>query len=221
MKLPHSMKSRARSQFEAWAITYDRSLLNRFLFLPSYQIFLEELYSWRGEDGEPFKLLDVGCGTGTFEAMLAASPLNARVVGLDYAPAMCKVAREKARLGKASDRLSYLAADSEHLPFADRSFDVVTCSNSFHHYPHQQNVVMEMRRVLRPGGRLLLIDGFRDNIVGWVTFDVIIGAVEKEVFHAPWSTIHRYFEAAGFRDIRRRKFNYWFPGLLTVGVVGD
>jgi hypothetical protein len=63
----------------------------------------------------------------------------------------------------------------------------------------------------------MLIDGFLDNIVGWVVFDVIIAAVEKHVFHAPWSTIHGYFESAGFRDIRRRKFNYWFPLLLTVG----
>lgn len=218
MKLPHSMKSRARDQFEAWAITYDRSLLNRLLFLPSYRVFLEELYAWRGESGEPFELLDVGCGTGTFEAMLAVSPLQARVVGLDYAPAMCKVADHKARQARMNLRLSYVAADSEHLPFADASFDVVTCSNSFHHYPHQQNVIVEMRRVLRPGGRLLLIDGFRDNIIGWITYDVIIGAVEKEVFHAPWSVIHGYFENAGFREIRRRKFNYWFPGLLTVGV---
>ena len=48
--------------------------------------------------------------------------------------------------------------------------------------------------------------------------DVIIAAVEKEVFHAPWTTIHEYFKTAGFRGIRRRKFNCWFPALLTVGV---
>lgn len=212
------MKAQARHEFEAWAGTYDRSLLNRFLFQPSYRMFLEELHTWRGVDGEPFHLLDVGCGTGTFDAMLAASPLRARVVGLDYAPAMCRVAAEKAAQVAAERGLHYTAGDSEHLPFADGTFDVVTCSNSFHHYPHQQEVIREFRRVLRPGGRLMLIDGFRDNIVGWVVFDVIITAVEKEVFHAPWSTIHQYFETAGFREIRRRKFNYWFPALLTVGV---
>lgn len=212
------MKSRARQQFEQWAFTYDRSLLNRFLFLPSYRLFLEELYAWRGISDTPFDLLDVGCGTGTLGAMLAASPMRARVVGLDYAPSMCKVATEKIRSRKLGDRLHYLAADSEHLPFADASFDVVTCSNSFHHYPHQQQVIHEMRRVLRPGGRLMLIDGFRDNVIGWIAFDVIITAVEKEVFHAPWTTIHNYFEKAGFRDIRRRKINFWMPALLTVGV---
>lgn len=218
MSRDKTMKARALSEFEAWAHTYDRSLLNRFLFQPSYRMFLEELYVWRNAVSEPFDLLDIGCGTGTFAGMLACSAFPVRIVGLDYSPAMCRVAEEKARRTGVEDRLHFVAADSEHLPFADASFDVVTCSNSFHHYPHQQVVVREMRRVLRPEGRLMLIDGFRDNIIGWVAFDVIIGAVEKEVHHAPWSVIDGYFRAAGFRDVRRRKFNFWMPVLLTVGV---
>jgi ubiquinone/menaquinone biosynthesis C-methylase UbiE len=218
MKNAASMKAKAKSEFEAWAGTYDRSLLNKFLFQPSYRMFLEELQAWRGADPEPFTLLDVGCGTGTFDAMLAGSPLPARVVGLDYSPNMCKVAHGKACEAGVGDKLCYVAADSEHLPFADGAFDVVTCSNSFHHYPHQGAVIREFRRVLRPGGRLMLIDGFRDNVIGWVTFDVIITSVEKEVYHAPWHVIHQYFVDAGFRDIRRRKFSFWMPGLLTVGV---
>jgi len=214
----NTMKALAREEFEAWAGQYDRSLLNRFLFQPSYRMFLEELVAWRGKLEGPFDLLDVGCGTGTFDAMLAGCDLPARVVGLDYAPSMCRVAAEKAARIGVSDPPRYVAADSEYIPFADDSFDVITCSNSFHHYPDQQRVVTGFRRVLRPGGRLMLIDGFRDNIIGWVVFDVIITKVEKEVFHAPWRTIHDYFVAAGFEQVRRRKFNFWFPSLLTVGV---
>lgn len=217
MTLVHGMKTRARNQFDAWAHTYDRSPLHRFLFVPAYQMLLEEFYAWRGEAAEPFDLLDVGCGTGNFNALLAASPLKARITGLDYSPAMCAVAARKAAGDERASRLHFTAGDSEHLPFADGSFDAVTCSHSFHHYPRQQAVIREMHRVLRPGGRLLLIDGFRDNVIGWFVFDVIITAVEKAVFHAPWSTIHDYFATAGFRDIRRRKFNCWFPTLLTVG----
>jgi ubiquinone/menaquinone biosynthesis C-methylase UbiE len=212
-----SMKARAQAEFEAWADTYDRSLLNRFLFQPSYRMFLEELSAWRGDRPEPFDLLDVGCGTGSFAGMLAASALPARVVGLDYSPAMCGVAAGKAKQADLTDRLAFVAADSEHLPFADGSFDAITCSNSFHHYPHQQRVVEQMHRILRPDGRLMLIDGFRDNVIGWVVFDVIITAVEKEVFHAPWTTIRDHYTSAGFRDIRRRKFNFWFPALITIG----
>lgn len=214
---PH-MKAQARQEFEKWATTYDQSLLNYWLFRPSYNMFLEELWAWRGRDAEPFDLLDIGCGTGTFHGLLAGSDLPARVTGMDYAPSMARVAAEKARQIGHDDCLHYTAGDSEHLPFADDSFDVVTCSNSFHHYPHQQNVVLEMRRVLRPGGRLMLIDGFRDNAVGWVVFDVIIERVEKEIHHAPWPVIDGYFKKAGFREIRRRKFNFWFPLLLTIGV---
>ena len=220
MSTTPTMKQQAKEEFEAWAGTYDRSLLHIFLFQPSYRMFLEELHAWRGDNDTPFDLLDIGCGTGSLGAMLAASPLAAQVVGLDYAPAMCQVASDKAHHAGVADCLRFTAGDSEHLPFADASFDVVTCSNSFHHYPRQQEVVHEMRRLLRPGGRLMLIDGFRDNIVGWVTFDMIIGNVEKPVFHAPWPTIHEYFENAGFSDIRRRKFNFLFPLLLTVGTVG-
>ncbi len=212
------MKALAKSQFEAWAGTYDHSLLNRFLFQPSYRMFLEELQNWRGNTTKPFDLLDIGCGTGTFDAMLAASPLPARIVGLDYAEAMCQVASTKAHKAGVADQIRYVNGDSQHLPFADGSFDAVTCSNSFHHYPHQQQVVHEIRRLLRPGGRLMLIDGFRDNIIGWIAFDVIIGHVEKEVHHATWARIHEYFVQAGFREIRRRKFSFWMPGLLTVGV---
>lgn len=218
MSKAETMRSQARREFDTWAGSYDRSLLNRFMFRPSYLAFLEELYLWRKDTPEPFHLLDVGCGTGTFAGMLAATALPARIVGLDYSAAMCQVAADKARPTGLQDRIRFVTADSEHLPFADGSFDVVTCGNSFHHYPHQQNVVTEVRRILRPGGRFMLIDGFRDNIVGWVTYDVIIAAVEKHVHHAPWSVIDAYFKTAGFREIRRRKLNYWFPLLLTVGV---
>jgi hypothetical protein len=63
----------------------------------------------------------------------------------------------------------------------------------------------------------MVIDGFRDNVIGWVTYDVIIDRVEKGVQHATWSQMHDYFERAGFSDIRHRKSNILFPLLLTIG----
>jgi len=211
------MKHAARSEFEAWAADYDRSFLNHFLFRPAHMAFLEELVRWRGGNDAPFDLLDIGCGTGTLAAMLMATQLPVRVVGLDYAESMAVAALKKARKTDAADRVRFVRADSEHLPFDERSFDAVTCSNSFHHYPNQKACVHQMHRVLRPGGRLMIIDGFRDNIVGWVTYDVIIGAVEKNVDHATWSRMRRHFEEAGFSDVRQRKLNIFFPLLLTVG----
>jgi ubiquinone/menaquinone biosynthesis C-methylase UbiE len=213
------MKHRARHAFDAWAGSYDRSILNHFLFRPSYFMFMEEISRWHHRHPGPFRVLDIGCGTGSLAGLLADSSLPAKVTGLDYSPAMCERAQGKAIQNNHMNDIGFVAGDSEHLPFADQSFDVVTCSNSFHHYPHQQAVVHEMHRLLRPGGRLMLIDGFRDNIIGWVVFDVIIAHVEEHVFHAPWSRIREYFVEAGFSDIRHRKFDFWFPKFITVGSV--
>ncbi len=212
-------KQLAKEEFEAWARTYDRSLLNYFLFQPSSHMFLEELAHWHKDHATTFDILDIGCGTGTFLAMIAASSLPARsLVGLDYAMEMCLQASKKA--GAAGvERMPFIHGDSEHLPFADSSFDIVTCANSFHHYPNQQAVVREMRRVLRPGGRLMIIDGFRDNVIGWVMFDVIITTIEKSVYHAPATIMRDYFAEAGLVNVHQRKFNLLFPAFVTVGAV--
>jgi ubiquinone/menaquinone biosynthesis C-methylase UbiE len=212
------MKELAGSEFEAWATSYDRSLLNHFLFHPSYEAFLEEIVRTWPDPETPLRLLDIGCGTGTFAAMLAAVRPNAHVVGMDFAESMARTASQKARQAGAAERVAFVRGDSEHLPFADAAFDVVTCSNSFHHYPDQQACVQQMRRVLKPGGRLILIDGFRDNVIGWVTFDLIIGHVEEHVHHAAWSQMREYFRHAGFDPVQQRKLNILFPLLLTIGV---
>jgi ubiquinone/menaquinone biosynthesis C-methylase UbiE len=176
---------------------------------------MEEIARWRLEHSNSFRVLDVGCGTGTLAGLLVRSGWPVEVVGLDYSPNMCRQASAKVRA--AGGRGHFVTGDSEHLPFADGRFDVITCSNSFHHYPRQQAVVLGMRQLLAPGGRLMIIDGFRDNVIGWVAFDVIIARVEKHVHHAPWTQMRDYFRQAGFINIRQRKTNFWMPLLVTMG----
>lgn len=216
--VPHVTKQSARREFENWAPSYDRSILQRLVFKPSYRTFLEELVRWRLDDSRPFDLLDVGCGTGTWLEMVALTELPARkLYGLDYSFNMCALGGGKAREA-GQTRMAFFNGDSEHLPFADGSFDLLTCSNSFHHYPHQAAVVKEFRRVLRPGGRLMIIDGFRDNLIGWIAFDVFVTRAEGNVHHAAWSLMRQYFLDAGFTQLVQRKFNIWIPLFITVGV---
>lgn len=220
IKDAHPTKKKAKEIFEAWAHRYDRSLLNYFLFRPSCYVMLEELAKWQETVGRPWDILDIGCGTGTLVSMIADSNLrNRHLVGLDYAMEMCQQSQNKTSMRQHASRVRFINADSEHLPFADGSFDILCCANSFHHYPHQQVVVNEMRRVIRSGGRLMIIDGFRDNVIGWAVFDVVITAIEKSVYHAPWTVMRAYFEEAGFQDVRHRKFNFLFPAFATIGTV--
>jgi len=211
-----AFKHGAHRQFHDWAHTYDRSLLNRFLFEPAYIALLEELARYRQERRGPIDLLDIGCGTGTFASLVSRQPWDTRVTAVDFVARMCKLAHEKLEGGPANGMRRVINADSEHLPFASGSFDVVTCSNSFHHYPHQAEVVREIRRVLRPGGRLVLIDGFRDNAIGWFVFDVVIERIEGSVHHAPWTHVRRLLTDAGFNIRRQRKINFLFPLLVSV-----
>ena len=181
-------KAQARRQFEKWALSYDRSYLNELVFFPCVRACQEEILRWQIPRGDqPFSVLDIGCGTGTLLSLLSRDRRAERLVGLDYSEAMVTRAGAKFAQLEGAERMLALQGDAEHLPLAGKSFDVVTCCNSFHHYPHQAEALRGIKRVLRPGGMLLLLDGFRDNIIGWLIFDVCVATAEKHVHHAKWS----------------------------------
>jgi SAM-dependent methyltransferase len=218
---PGGTKRHARRQFEKWAQSYDRSLLNELVFFPSVRACQEEILRWQAARGpRGYRMLDIGCGTGSLLTLMAHDPLAELLVGLDYAREMARQAAEKFAQSAFSAKLCAIQGDSERLPLPAESFDVVTCCNSFHHYPQQAAAVCEFRRVLRPGGLLVLVDGFRDNVIGWIVFDVGVALAEKHVHHASWSELHAMLWDAGFAELRQRKTNVLAPLLVNVATVG-
>ena len=210
-------KARARAQFEKWALSYDRSWLNELVFFPSIRRCLTEILTWQAaRDSQTFRMLDVGCGTGSLLSVAAGIEGAERLIGLDYAEEMVHRAHEKFAGSPHAARLLAMHGDAEHLPLANACVDVVTCCNSFHHYPHQPAAIAEFHRVLRPGGMLILIDGFRDNVIGWVIFDVGVALAEGRVHHAPWSKVRGMIEAARFQALRQEKMNVLAPLLVSV-----
>ena len=79
--------------------------------------------------------------------------------GIDLSEEMLEVAKSK-----LPNRVRLFLGDSESLPFPDNSFDVVYCNASFHHYPAPQNVLMEVHRVLKPGGTFLIGDCWQPSL---------------------------------------------------------
>jgi ubiquinone/menaquinone biosynthesis C-methylase UbiE len=99
--------------------------------------------------------LDAGCGTGFLSFELAAR--GHRVTGVDFAPAMLAQARRKAAERTVS--IHFEEADAEHLPFPPGSFDLAISRHVLWTLPHPEAAIDEWIRVLRPGGRLVVVDG--------------------------------------------------------------
>lgn len=98
-------------------------------------------------------VLEVGIGTGRD---LPYYPPGVRITGIELSPAMLAIARKRAaELGIAAELIE---GDAERLPFADNTFDTVVCVLALCTIPDPARAVAEMARVLKPGGRLLLLD---------------------------------------------------------------
>lgn len=146
-----SAKESARRWFDRRAGSYETGFTSRWRD-PVQRESLNAL-DLSGED----RMLDVGCGTGA--ASRAAAAVASSVVGIDLSPEMI---REAAGAAEAIENVRFEVADSEGLPFGDREFTAVLCSNSFHHYPEPLQAVREMARVLAPNGRLVIGDACAD-----------------------------------------------------------
>jgi ubiquinone/menaquinone biosynthesis C-methylase UbiE len=99
--------------------------------------------------------LDVGCGTGFLALELAAR--GHRVTGVDFAPAMIAEARRKAAARGVA--VTFQEADAEQLPFAPARFDLVISRHVLWTLPHPETAIGEWIRILRAGGRLVVVDG--------------------------------------------------------------
>jgi ubiquinone/menaquinone biosynthesis C-methylase UbiE len=151
----HSRKNARK--WDARAERYDRALLGLMKLIQRRTLALAAL-----RPGMSF--LDIGCGTGwavRYAAHLLAG--QGRFHGIDLSPRM--IARAKENAGEGSD-LCFQVGDAEALPFGNESFDLVICTNSFHHYRDPQRVLGEIHRVLKPGGELRLTDPTADDFVG-------------------------------------------------------
>ena len=105
-------------------------------------------------------LLDIGCGTG-FLIELLQKQKTADYYGLDLSPEMLKIARAKL------DDVIFTEGSADNLPYEDNSFDIVTCIQSFHHYPYPEKAMREAYRVLKQGGLYILSDTGMGGLPKW------------------------------------------------------
>lgn len=127
---------------------YDEIMVPRW-FEPWARLLLDKLNPRSGQ-----AVLDVACGPGTV-TRLAAQRVGPKgsVTGCDLSPAMLELARSKKSID-VSASIQYLECPADALGFPDGVFDLVTCQQGLQFFPDRSAALAEMRRVLRPGGKL-------------------------------------------------------------------
>jgi ubiquinone/menaquinone biosynthesis C-methylase UbiE len=162
-------------------------------------------------------VLDVACGTGELERLLLQDHPEQTLVGIDISEQMLVQARHK--LGYAN--VTFRQATASRLPFPDQSFDVIVSANAFHYFPEPETALQEMKRVLKPGGKVVILDWCKDfflcRLCDWV-LQRLDSAYQQCYTEAE---LHTLLETAGFRISRAQRIRFdliW--GLMAVTAMG-
>jgi ubiquinone/menaquinone biosynthesis C-methylase UbiE len=154
-------------------------------------------FSRHAASDRPLTVLDLGSGTGRFTPALAET-FGGPVYGVEPADAM----RAGALAQAAHPAVTYLAGAADAIPLPDASVDLVLLYLVWHHVPDPAAGAAEIRRVLRPGGRVLMRSTFGDRIppLPWHTYFPRAAEIEKELFPAV-PQVEAVFAGAGLRRV--------------------
>ncbi|HVT94152.1 MAG TPA: metalloregulator ArsR/SmtB family transcription factor [Bryobacteraceae bacterium] len=175
--------------------------------------------SWQGLAGAllnllpPLVIADLGAGEGTFSQLLAQRAKH--VIAIDNSEKMVEFGADLARK-QGVKNLEYRLGDLENLPVEDASVDVAFFSQSLHHAQHPRCAVQEAWRIVKPGGRIAVLDLLRHNFeeARELYADVWLGFTEVE--------LDGFLRAAGFEGVRtaivhKEQESPHFETLLAVG----
>ena len=146
-------------------------------------------------------VLDVGCGTGEVTLLAKTRAKDGKVYGIDPAPEMIAVARNKA--ARKGLEIDFPVGVIESLPFGDASIDVVTSSLMMHHLPEALKArgLAEIYRVLKPGGRLLIADFMRPT--GSFLNHLFIAFTRHQGLESGIEDLQKLLNDAGFSQVTK------------------
>jgi ubiquinone/menaquinone biosynthesis C-methylase UbiE len=194
-----------REEYARLAGEYDQRWFN---YIASTTEQTVRRLSLRSDD----RLLDIGCGTGVLHEQVRARWPGVYAVGVDLSREMLAVAQR--RLG---DRTPLVEADVSNLPFASDSFDVIVSNSSLHYWPNPKLALVEVARVLRQPGQLVITDWCGDYLTCRL-LDLglrLTGRAQERAYRS--AECVTLLEQSGFevKSLERSKLN-WFWGTMTV-----
>jgi len=156
-----SKKVEVEKMFDKIAPKYD--LLNRVLSLGIDVSWRKRAISYL-KPGQPKELLDVATGTADVALMAAKVLKPSRIIGIDIANQMLDIGRKKILKEGLEGVITLETGDSEKLRFPDTSFDAVTVAFGVRNFENLEKGLSEMYRVLRPGGRIVILEFSRPQL---------------------------------------------------------
>lgn len=148
-------KQQIEEMFDKIAFRYD--FLNRLLSLGIDRSWRKKALSYLAPI-KPQHLLDVATGTADVAIMAARRLKPARITGVDLSEKMLEIGRKKLNQLSLDVPIELIKADSERLPFEDKRFDAISVAFGVRNFEHLDLGLQEMLRVLKPGGRLVILE---------------------------------------------------------------
>lgn len=108
------------------------------------------------QDGDA--ILDAGTGPGVYAITIAQKTNNAKVYGVDLSPKFLDIAKKNADEAGLNGQIRFMKGDLENLPFDDHHFDKLVCAGAIEAVPDREKAAAELYRVLKPGGRAVIIE---------------------------------------------------------------
>ena len=142
------------------------------------------------------KVLDLGCGTGVILKGISSINSDVELFGLDLSENM--IAKATQRLGTTA---TLSVGDAENLPYADNTFDLVCCVESFHHYPNPKKALSEINRVLKNGGLFLLCDTWTRSPIRQILNFFIRFSSDGDVHIYSENEISKLLKVTGFEMV--------------------
>ena len=165
------------------------------------------------------RIIDIGCGAGGLSRKLAQIVSEGEVVGLDISEGYIKKLK-KCKEGDKSgeyDNIVFMLASAEDIPRPDNYFDHAVCSESFGFWSEPEKGLKEIRRVLKPGGKLLIVNSYKEAPIS-VKILVKVFSLFLAYKDKPYSSqeFRELFQRAGFSVVDQKKI--MGTSLLTTGI---